>query len=64
MKRFLKAAEGMVLTNGEIAADGVFLAQGEAAEGWQEVTLEEAARLQQAEEGDLYRALQGFGVIV
>lgn len=64
MKRFLRAKDGMVLTDGKTTADCVFLAQGEAADTWQEVTPEEAERLLPAEEADLYQALQGFGVIV
>ncbi|MBQ9967642.1 MAG: hypothetical protein IJO88_02840 [Oscillospiraceae bacterium] len=64
MERFLKAAEGMVLTDGRTVADCVYLAEAEQAAAWQEVTAEEAARLAPAEAADYEDALRGFGVMI
>lgn len=64
MKRFLRAKEGMALTDGKHIADCVFLADGTAEGTWQEVTLAETERLRAAEETDFRQALQGFGVMI
>lgn len=64
MKRFLKAEDGMVLTDGQTTADCVFLANEEALDTWKEVTPEEAERLMPAEPADYQDALRGFGVML
>lgn len=63
-KRFLKAAEGRLLTNGSICADCVFLSREDTAGNWREVTQQEAALLQEAQEQDYLASLAQFGVIV
>ena len=64
MKRFLRAQAGMVLTDGQTTAECVFLADGEDAGTWQEISLEEAALLAPAEAADYQNALRGFGVML
>lgn len=63
-KRFWKAGDGMVYTNGTIAAPCIFLARDEDKENWQETTDTEAVMLQAAEEQDYLEALKTLGVIV
>lgn len=63
-KRFWKAAEGKVYTNGVLTAPCIFLAQDEKEENWKEVPEQEAALLQEAEAVDYCEALERFGVMV
>lgn len=44
--RHLIAAEGMLLTNGEVYAVEVWLGDGDSTYNWQEITQEEAEALQ------------------
>ena len=44
--RHLTAAEGMVLTNGDVYAAEVWLGDWDSAENWREITKEEAEALQ------------------
>lgn len=48
--RKLTASEGMTLTNGEAFGKEVYLGCNDKPENWQEITDEEAAKLQNAEE--------------
>lgn len=43
--RHLTAAEGMVLTNGEICVTELWLGDGDSADNWREITQEQAAAL-------------------
>ena len=45
-KRHITAAEGMVLTNGETFATELWLGDGDSADNWREITVEEAEKLQ------------------
>lgn len=63
-KQFLRADEGMVYTNGTMAAPCVFLASGEDESLWRQVPEQEAALLQEAEAVDYCEALERFGVMV
>lgn len=47
--RYLTAAEGMVLTNGEAYVTELWLGDGDSAENWHEITKEEADALQEAQ---------------
>jgi hypothetical protein len=46
--RHLIAAEGMVLTNGEIYVAELWLGDGDSVDNWHEITREEADALQEA----------------
>lgn len=48
--KHLIAAEGMVLTNGEVYAAEVWLGDWDSTENWHEITKEEAEALQSKEE--------------
>ena len=53
--RHLTAAEGMVLTNGDVFATELWLGDWDSAENWHEITKEEADALQEAKMAeDLY----------
>ena len=46
--RHLTAAEGMLLTNGEIYVSELWLGDGDSADNWREINREEAEALQEA----------------
>lgn len=48
--RHLTAAEGMVLTNGEVYATEVWLGDWDSAENWHEITQEEAEARQKEDD--------------
>ena len=48
----LKADEGMTLTNGEAFGKVIYLGKNDSADNWQEITDEEAKKLQEAGETD------------
>lgn len=47
--RHLIAAEGMMLTNGDIYVTELWLGDGDSADNWREITQEEANALQEAQ---------------
>lgn len=49
----LKADEGMTLTNGEAFGKVIYLGKNDSADNWQEITDEEAKKLQEAGETDV-----------
>lgn len=49
--RHLIAAEGMVLTNGEVYVTELWLGDGDSPDNWREITKEEAATLEVDEGG-------------
>jgi hypothetical protein len=48
----LKADEGMTLTNGEAFGKVIYLGKNDSVDNWQEITDEEAKKLQEAGEND------------
>jgi hypothetical protein len=49
-KRHIVAPDGMVLTNGETFATELWLGDGDSAENWREITVEEAEKMQKEKE--------------
>lgn len=48
----LIAADGMTLTNGDVRGKTIYLGANDKAENWHEITDEEAAELEKAEEAE------------
>ena len=48
----LTAKDGMVFTNGEVYGKTIFLAEGESAEGWREITEEEYQATLESEDAE------------
>lgn len=49
-ERHIIAAEGMVLTNGELFVTKLWLGDGDSIDNWREITVEEAEKMQQETE--------------
>ena len=47
--RHLIAAEGMMLTNGEICVAELWLGNGDSSDNWWEITMEEAEKMNEQE---------------